>query len=71
VTTNLRQGWNVAAVAVQHGHATPEFTYRAYSHFIADDVPERDGSPWGNKGATEAAETGRNAEVVEVASSAL
>jgi integrase len=56
----IGQGWNAAQVCRFLGHTDPGFTLRTYVHLLPEDLPVPDFG--GNAGATEATETGRNAD---------
>ena len=58
-TLLFRAGWNAKQVQVWLGHHSPAFTLATYVHLLPDDLPELPVG-WGNTGATQQAETGRN-----------
>jgi hypothetical protein len=69
-TMLLRNGWNAPQVSRHLGHADAGFTLRPCVHLLDDDLPEPDvldALYRGNTGATQAAETSRNAGAVETA----
>ena len=72
-TMLFRNGWNAPQVSRHLGHADAGFTLRTYVHLLDDDLPEPDvldtldRGTWGNTGATQATETGRNTVRVESA----
>jgi integrase len=68
-TLLFRHGWNAKQVQVWLGHHSPAFTLSTYVHLLADDLPELP-AEWGNKGATQHAETGRNDAVDNTVDSA-
>lgn len=57
-----KEQWNAKQVQVWLGHHSPAFTLATYVHLLPDDLPELSESfgEWGNKGATQQAETGLN-----------
>ncbi len=60
-------GWNAKQVQLALGHHSAAFTLAVYVHALDDELPEPVAAPVrGNKGATEATETGRNDEAAEV-----
>jgi integrase len=67
----IDEGWNAKQVAAQAGHADAGFTLRTYVHLLPHDLPERASQPvrWGNRGATSAPETGREADTAAAAES--
>lgn len=56
----FRRGLNAKQVQMWLGHHSPAFTLATYVHLLPDDLP--DGDVWSNEVATEATESGRNAE---------
>jgi integrase len=60
----FRDGWNAVQVQKFLGHADPGFTLRTYVHLLPEDLPEP--AAVGHGRATQPAETGRDAEGVEV-----
>ncbi|HET7572130.1 MAG TPA: tyrosine-type recombinase/integrase [Gaiellaceae bacterium] len=72
-TMLFRQGLNAKMVQVWLGHHSPAFTLATYVHLLPDDLPAAGfldaltAPKRGNKGATRAAENGRDAAAVESA----
>ena len=76
LTQLFRSGWNAAQVCKFAGHSDAGFTLRTYVHLLDEDLPTPgvldsiEQATGGDRGATQASETGRNdeaAEVVEIA----
>jgi integrase len=65
-TMLFRRGLNAKQVKVWLGHHSASFTLDTYVHLLPDDLPDAAvledlAAPVGNRWATEATETGRNA----------
>jgi integrase len=72
-TELFRAGWNAKQVQMFLGHSDPGFTLRTYVHLLPEDMPEPPAFAvqGATAGATQATETGRDAESATVAAMAV
>lgn len=72
-TSLFRSGWNAVQVQRWLGHHKPSFTVDTYVHLLQEDTPEpvAVAVQGGNRVATRATETGRNARVPDAVAAAV